>query len=91
VKTYVFDACALIAYFAKEKGAENVKNILRGAIDNENITIFMNKTNLLEVYYKIIKVYDINKADEMLEVVKKLPIKVISELRDHVFGKAGYI
>jgi predicted nucleic acid-binding protein len=91
VKTYVLDACALIAYFAKENGAENVKNILQNAIDNENITIFMNKTNLLEVYYKVIKVYDTNKANEMLELVKKLPIKIISKLRDNVFRKAGYL
>jgi predicted nucleic acid-binding protein len=91
VKIYVLDACALIAYFAKENGAENVKNILRDAIDDENVTIFMNKTNLLEVYYKIIKAYDINKADEMLEIVKRLPIKIISELRDNIFRKAGYL
>jgi predicted nucleic acid-binding protein len=91
MKTYVLDACALIAYFAKEKGTENVKNILRDAIDDENVTIFMNSTNLLEVYYKIIKVYDIKKANEMLEIVKKLPIKIISELRDNVFRKAGYL
>jgi PIN domain nuclease of toxin-antitoxin system len=55
------DACALIAYFAKENGADNIENILRDAIDDENITIFMNKINLLEVYYKTIKVYDIKK------------------------------
>jgi PIN domain nuclease of toxin-antitoxin system len=91
MKTYIFDACALIAYFSKENGADNVKNILRDVIDDENITIFMNKINLLEVYYKMIKVYDIKKADEMLEIVKKLPIKVISELRDDVLRKAGYL
>jgi predicted nucleic acid-binding protein len=51
----------------------------------------MNKINLLEVYYKTIKVYDIEKADEMLKIVKKLPIKIISELRDNVFRKAGYL
>jgi PIN domain nuclease of toxin-antitoxin system len=91
VKTYILDACALIAYFAKENGADNVKNIFRDAIDDENITIFINKINLLEVYYKIIKVYDMKKADEMLEIVKKLPIKVISELQDDVLRKAGYL
>ena len=53
MKSYIFDACALIAYFAKENGAVNVKNILRDAIDDEDITIFMNKINLLEVYYKM--------------------------------------
>jgi PIN domain nuclease of toxin-antitoxin system len=42
VKTYIFDACALIAYFAKENGADKVKNLLRDAIDDENVTIYMN-------------------------------------------------
>ena len=49
MKTYILDACALIAYFAKENGAVNVKNILRDAIDDDDIVVFMNKTNLLEV------------------------------------------
>ncbi|MDR2792988.1 MAG: hypothetical protein LBB61_04885 [Treponema sp.] len=51
----------------------------------------MREINLLEAYYKIIKVYDAKKADEMLEMVKKLPIKVIPELQDDGIRKAGYL
>jgi PIN domain nuclease of toxin-antitoxin system len=35
MKLFILDACALIAYFAKEPGADKVKNILKNAIDND--------------------------------------------------------
>jgi predicted nucleic acid-binding protein len=88
---FVLDACALIAYFAKENGAENVKAILKEAIDNTNTKIFMNKVNLLEVYYDVIKNYNKNEADKMLETVKEMPIEIIKELEDAVFKKAGHL
>jgi PIN domain nuclease of toxin-antitoxin system len=88
---FILDACALIAYFGKEEGAETVKNILRNAIDDENTKVFINKINLLEVYYDVIKAYDDQEADKMLEIVTKMPIEIIVELRDDVFKKAGFL
>jgi predicted nucleic acid-binding protein len=88
---FVLDACALIAYFAKENGAENVKEIFRQAIDDSNTKVLMNKVNLLEVYYDIIKSYSEPEADKMLEIVKEMPIEIIQELDDKVFRKAGYL
>jgi predicted nucleic acid-binding protein len=88
---FILDACALIAYFGKEKGAEAVKNILRNAIDDGNTKVFINKINLLEVYYDVIKAYNEQEADKMLETVKKMPIEIIAELRDEVFKKAGQL
>ncbi|GHU25523.1 hypothetical protein FACS1894172_17920 [Spirochaetia bacterium] len=55
---FILDACALIAHFAKENGADNVKNILKNAIDDENTKVYMNKINLMEVYYDVIKSYN---------------------------------
>jgi predicted nucleic acid-binding protein len=49
----------------------------------------MNKVNLLEVYYDVIKTYDEQAANNMLEVVTEMPIKIIHELSDTVFKKAG--
>jgi PIN domain nuclease of toxin-antitoxin system len=72
---FVLDACALIAYFAKENGSENIKSILKEAIDNTNTKIFMNKVNLFEVYYDVIKNYNKHEADKMLETVKEMPIE----------------
>jgi predicted nucleic acid-binding protein len=88
---FVFDACALIAHFAKENGADNVRNILKDAIDDENTKIYMNKINLLEVYYDVIKAYNEQEADKMLEIVKQMPIEIISELKDGILKKAGQL
>jgi PIN domain nuclease of toxin-antitoxin system len=74
---FILDACALIAYFGKEDGAETVKNILRNAIDDGNTKVFINKINLLEVYYDVIKAYNEQEAYKMLETVKKMPIEII--------------
>jgi PIN domain nuclease of toxin-antitoxin system len=88
---FVLDACALIAYFAKENGSENVKSILREAIDKRSTKILMNKINLLEVYYDVIKNYNEQEADKMLETVKEMPVEIIKELEDAVLKKAGYL
>jgi PIN domain nuclease of toxin-antitoxin system len=88
---FVLDACALIAHFAKENGSGNVKNILKQAIDDENTKVYMNKINLLEVYYDVIKVYDEQEANKMLEIVKEMPIEIISELKDDTLKKAGQL
>ena len=46
---------------------------------------------MLEVYYHVIKAYNVREADEMLETVNELPIEIIPELSDGVFKKAGYL
>ena len=88
---FILDACALIACFSKEDGSEAVKNILRNAIDDGSTKVFINKINLLEVYYDVIKAYDEKEADKMLETVKKMPLEIIAELNDAVFKKAGQL
>lgn len=87
--TFVLDACALIAYFAKEDGAENVKQIFEQAIADNGIKVFMNKINFLEVYYDVIRTYDEHEANKMFEIVMEMPIEIIHELSDDVFKKAA--
>ena len=50
MKTYILDACALIAVLNQENGAEPVKKILEQA-ETKKVKIYLNKINLLEVYY----------------------------------------
>jgi len=87
---FILDACALIALLAGEKGAEKVRDIIQDAIDGK-VTVKINQINLLEVYYHIINIYDQNKADEMLETIRKFPIEVIIGLEDNTFNEAGRI
>jgi predicted nucleic acid-binding protein len=91
VNVFVLDACGLIAYFAKEDGAEQIKEIFEQAIDNTNTTVFMHKLNLLEVYYDVIKTYNEQEANNMLEIIMEMPIKIIPEISDIVFKKAGFL
>jgi predicted nucleic acid-binding protein len=82
------DACALIAFLADEEGADKVERILddakRGACK-----IFMNKINLLEVYYGIYREEGIEKAEEVLKSIQDLPLKIVSSLKSKIFKKAG--
>jgi predicted nucleic acid-binding protein len=91
MNVFVLDACALIAYFAKEDGAEKIKEILKQAIENKNTIIYMNKINLLEVYYDVVKTYNEREAHNMMEIVAEMPIEIIHELNDNAFKKAGLL
>ncbi|MCL2312832.1 MAG: type II toxin-antitoxin system VapC family toxin, partial [Firmicutes bacterium] len=87
---FILDACALIAYFSKENGAENIKEIFKQAIDS-NAKIYMSKVNLLEVYYDTIKKGNEKNADKMLKIVEQMPIEIIHEISDTVLKKAGLL
>ena len=82
------DACALIASMAGEAGAENVHKILNKALYGE-LTIKMNKINLLEVYYDVYKIYGKTEAHKFLEDIKNIPIKINKEITDGVLEEAG--
>ena len=49
MKTYILDACALIAYLFDEDGAELFESLLVQARNNE-IELVMHNANLGEVY-----------------------------------------
>ena len=87
---YFFDACALIALLAGEKGAENVRKILQDAID-EKIIVKINQINLLEVYYHICKVYSQDEANKVIKKIKEFPIEIVIGLKENVFNEAGRI
>ncbi|GHU96836.1 hypothetical protein FACS1894208_11900 [Clostridia bacterium] len=88
VKQYVIDACALVALFENENGADFVEAMLAEA-NLGNIKLRMSKLNLLEVYYGDYRAHGKKSADAMLKLVKNLPITIIPEMTDGVFLEAG--
>jgi predicted nucleic acid-binding protein len=82
------DACALIASIAGEDGAENVHKMLNAAFDGD-ISIVMNKENLLEVYYDIYRTYGLKNALKLLHDIKSIPIAINSEISDDLLKEAG--
>lgn len=87
-EVFILDACALISYLNEEPGKDAVKEILMKAYSDE-ITIIMNKLNLLEVYYDIYRRCGKAAATNMIETIADAPVHVISELSDDVFNEAG--
>ena len=51
-ETYVLDACALIAFFNDEAGADAVEELLVKAM-SKDAELVINTINLLEIYYGV--------------------------------------
>jgi len=88
MKSYVLDACALIAYLHNEQGALNVADVFR-QISNENAIAFMHKTNLLEVYYDAINRKNERFARVIFDKICQKPIKIISDISNPLLFEAG--
>jgi predicted nucleic acid-binding protein len=82
------DACALIALLKDESGAEEVSAIFNDAFKGEAL-IFMNKINLLEVYYDVYRSADRETADNVVFEFTKCPVTVVHKISDAVFAEAG--
>jgi predicted nucleic acid-binding protein len=84
--TYIFDACALLALLNEEKGKgyEPVCDLLNRATNGE-ISLCMGVVNLVEVYYRYIQMKGTDIADAIMESVKTLPIRFISNITDEIY------
>ena len=85
---FILDACALIAFLQKETGWEQVREILLRARENK-IIVRMHVFNLLEVYYDMYRSIGKHKANEELNMIKRLPITFNTSLSDDIFIEAG--
>ena len=85
---FVLDASALIAFLHDEDGADKVDNVLQKARRDECI-IYMNKFNILEIYYGVYREDGEEKAEATLVRIFNLPLIVVDSLGDDVFKEAG--
>ena len=90
ITTYVLDACAMLAVLSDEPGADVVEEIYDKAASGEAV-LAMNKLNLLEVYYVLIREYSKERADGFYSEVRHLPIQIYHEITDKVFTEAGQL
>ena len=81
---YLLDACALIAFFNKEEGADVVESLF----ENEE-EIFVSIVNVYEVYYDACRADGEAKAKELLVDIETLPIKIIRNIDREVIIKAA--
>ena len=89
--SYILDACALLAFFNDEEGAETVNGLFDRAKKNE-ITLSMNAANLIEVYYDCIRVAGAENADATIrEIYNHFPISIIQALTPDIVREAAHL
>jgi len=90
-RNYVLDACALIAYFDDEEGADVVEGLFEQA-RNDEITLTINAANLIEVYYDQIRKTSTERADVVIQdIYATFPITVIETLNPDIVREAAYL
>jgi PIN domain nuclease of toxin-antitoxin system len=85
---YILDACALIAYYTDEEGADIIQDII-GKAYFEKCEVFIAKINLLEVFYDIYKSEGEAEAKDFLSDTICGPIKIIETMSKPAFIEAG--
>jgi predicted nucleic acid-binding protein len=86
--TYVFDACALIAFFKKEEGFETVKALI-ASVDARKDTACVSIVNLLEIYYGFAGDKGFNYASAVIGKIQDSSVSVIDVISPAVFKEAG--
>lgn len=86
--TYVLDACALIAFFNGEDGAEKMHQLFQEA-RSEQINLIVSVVNLCEVFYDCLKTGNAETALAIIEDVRRLPVKICRDIGDDLMVEAG--
>jgi len=89
-RTYVFDACALIALLNDEPGADRVEALLAKS-ELDECTLFINIINVLEIYYGIYRDDGAEVAQQALTKIRELPLTIVPVISDEVFQEAGQL
>ena len=85
---YIFDSCALIALFMKENGLDKVKALFDDALTGQS-TIYIHSINLIEVYYKFLRIFGKDKADLLLTEIYTHPINIVDTIDATIFSETS--
>jgi predicted nucleic acid-binding protein len=86
---YILDACALIAFLAKEEPEYVIVKELFNLADTEKITIQISIVNLVEVFYHFIRNDGEAEAVEIMQELEDLPIVMIDTISRAVYREAA--
>ena len=85
---YVLDACALIALFNEEDGADTVAELMTRASDGTD-RLFISCIQVLEVYYDRIYIKGIDYAETVLESIYTSPVTVLHDISRDIIKDAA--
>ena len=76
MKSVLFDSHAVLRWVQQEKGYQKVRSLLKACRD-QSVKGYMNRINLGEVYYLVIRRAGHSKAKTFLENFQRLPIEMV--------------
>jgi len=85
MKSYVLDACALIAFFNEEEGADIVENVLL-----HHDLCLMSIINVYEVCYDAAKIAGVDEGIKIYDEIQQMPIKIIKVIGKELLKEAMY-
>lgn len=85
---YVLDSYALLAYFNAESAGTEVKGLLEQA-ELQDVSLFLSLINLGEIYYLVYRRRGPTKAQEMLKILRSLPIKLFAASETRILAAAA--
>ena len=85
---YILDACALIAVFKGEPGRSVIDDLITRAETGE-ISLSVSIVNLIEMHYGNICEFGLDRALEILEIIKATQIEIIDVISDSIFHEAS--
>jgi ribonuclease VapC len=88
MKSYVLDSYAVLTYFQNEKGADQVEEMLRDAVQGK-VTLSLSTVNLGEVVYITQRKVGEEGRHKLLSALDLLPLTVIDADRDLALLAAG--
>jgi predicted nucleic acid-binding protein len=86
--TYILDACALIALFKREQGADKVRALFDETLAGQSV-IYMNTVNLIEVHYCFYRALGREKSGLILEQIYAMPIHFIDTIDTIIFSETS--
>jgi len=86
---FVFDACAFVAYFNNETGADKAELLIDRARNGE-VQLFATSVNVYEVYYDTLRHGSQEKAEELLKIIYGLPLTIVELIDRAIIRRAGY-
>lgn len=78
---YVLDSFALLAFFQDEAGADSMERLLERAQRGE-VRLAMTVANLGEVFYRTIRNFGMERAEEVLGRMEEYPIELVDVDRE---------
>ncbi|MFM2306585.1 MAG: hypothetical protein RLZZ367_1254 [Bacteroidota bacterium] len=88
MKTYVLDACSLIAYINDERGAEVTDTLIRNSRKGK-CEVYMHQLNYLEVYIDVARTSTIKQAEKLRELITDLNIHISYDLSEKIVKEAA--